>query len=308
VNEGRVKREELPNALRATGIMQALVPNMRREMFKDARVREALNYALDFEDLNRNLAFNAFKRIDSYFWGTELASSGLPQGRELEILQGLKDKVPPEVFTTPYTNPVGGNPQKSRDNLRKAIALFKEAGFELKGNRMVNNATGQQMSFEILLSSPSFERSVSPYVNNLRKIGVDARLRIVDASQYTNRTRSFDYDMIWNVWAETMNPGNEQADYWGSASVNQQGSRNYAGIADPAVDTLIRMVIFAPSRDEKAAAIKALDRVLLSHHYVVPLFYSGTTRIAYWDKFARPSELPTYAIGFPDIWWSKDAK
>jgi microcin C transport system substrate-binding protein len=308
VNEGRVKREELPNALRATGIMQALVPNMRREMFKDARVREALNYALDFEDLNRNLAFNAFKRIDSYFWGTELASSGLPQGRELEILQGLKDKVPPEVFTTPYANPVGGNPQKSRDNLRKAIALFKEAGFELKGNRMVNNATGQQMSFEILLSSPSFERSVSPYVNNLRKIGVDARLRIVDASQYTNRTRSFDYDMIWNVWAETMNPGNEQADYWGSASVNQQGSRNYAGIADPAVDTLIRMVIFAPNRDEKEATIKALDRVLLSHHYVVPLFYSGTTRIAYWDKFARPSELPTYAIGFPDIWWSKDAK
>jgi microcin C transport system substrate-binding protein len=308
VKDGRVKREELPNALRSVGVMQALVPNIRRDMFKDARVREALNYAFDFEDLNRNLAFNAFKRIDSYFWGTELASSGLPQGRELEILEGLKDKVPPEVFTTPYTNPVGGNPQKMRENLRQAIALFKEAGWELKGNRMVNTKTGQPMSFEILLSNPSFERSVLPFVNNLKKIGVEARLRTVDASQYTNRVRSFDYDMIWGIWAETMNPGNEQADYWGSAAANQPGTRNYAGIADPAVDALIRMIIFAPNRDEQVAAIKAMDRVLLANHYVVPLFYSNNSRIAYWNTIARPAELPTYSLGFPDAWWSTAAK
>ncbi len=154
VKDGRVKREELQNPLRATGIMQALVPNLRRDKFKDQRVREALNYAFDFEELNRTIVFNAYKRIDSYFWGTELASSGLPQGRELEILQGLKDKVPPEVFTTPYTNPVGGDPQKSRDNLRKAIALFKEAGYELKGNRMVNAKTGEPFGFEILAEQP----------------------------------------------------------------------------------------------------------------------------------------------------------
>jgi len=308
VKDGRVVREEVPNALRAVGIMQALTPNLRRDQFKDPRVREALNYAFDFEDLNRNLAFNAFKRIDSYFWGTELASSGLPQGRELEILKGLGDQIPPEVFTTPYTNPVAGDPQKLRDNLRKAIGLFKEAGYELRGNRMVNTKTGQPMSFEILLSNPSFERSVMPFANNLKKIGVDARLRTVDASQYTNRVRSFDYDMVWSIWAETMNPGNEQMDYWGSQSANQQGSRNYAGIANPAIDTLIRMIIFAPNRDEQIAAIKAMDRVLLANRYVIPLFYSNTSRMAYWNKLTHPVELPTYSIGFPDVWWSKDAK
>lgn len=308
VKEGRVKKEEVANPLRATGILQALVPNMRRDLFKDEKVREALNYGFDFEELNRTVAFNSYKRIDSYFWNTELAASGLPQGRELEILQGLKDKVPPEIFTAPYSNPVGGDPQKSRDNLRKAIALFKEAGWNLKGNRMVNAKTGQPMSFEILLSSPMLERWVVPYVNNLKKIGVDARVRTVDASQYTNRVRSFDYDMIWNVWAETMNPGNEQADYWGSGSVAQQGSRNYAGIANPAVDALVRMIIFAPNRDEQVAAIRAMDRVLLANHYVIPLFYRDTYWIAYWNTITRPAELPTYALGFPDVWWSKDAK
>ncbi|MGO7019941.1 extracellular solute-binding protein [Rhizobium leguminosarum] len=308
VKEGRVKKEEVANPLRATGIMQALVPNMRRDLFKDIRVREALNYGLDFEELNRTVAFNSYKRIDSYFWNTELASSGLPQGKELEILQGMKDKVPPEVFTTPYTNPVGGDPQKSRDNLRKAIALFKEAGWELKGNRMVNTKTGQPMSFEILLSSPMLERWAVPYANNLRKIGIDARIRTVDASQSVNRERSFDYDMIWNVWAETMNPGNEQADYWGSGSVNQQGSRNYAGIANQAVDELIRMIIFAPNRGEQIATIKAMDRVLLANHYVIPLFYRDTYNIAYWNTVTHPAEFPAYSLGFPDAWWSTSAK
>ena len=308
VKDGRVIREEVPNALRSVGIMQALTPNTRRDQFKDPRVREALNYAFDFEDLNKNLAYNAFKRIDSYFWGTELAASGLPQGRELEILQGMKDQVPPEVFTTPYTNPVAGDPQKLRDNLKTAIGLFKEAGYELKGNRMVNSKTGQPMSFEILLSNSSFERSVMPFANNLKKIGIDARLRTVDASQYTNRVRSFDYDMIWSIWGETMNPGNEQMDYWGSQAATQQGSRNYAGISNPAIDALIKMIIFAPNRDEQVAAIKAMDRVLLVNHYVVPLFYSNNSRLAYWDRMAHPAELPEYSIGFPEVWWSKDAK
>ncbi len=307
VKDGRVIREALTNPFRATGVMQAMVPNMRRDIFKDARVREALNYAFDFEDMNKNLAYGGLKRVDSFFWGTELASSGLPQGRELEILHSLKDKVPASVFTTPYTNPIGGDPQKVRDNLRKAIGLFKEAGWELKGNQMVNTKTGKPMSFEILLSSPSMERSVLPYAASLKKIGVDARIRTVDASQYVNRTRSFDYDVIWAVWAQTMNPGNEQSDYWGSQSVNRNGSRNYAGIADPAVDELIRMITAAPNREEQVAAIKALDRVLLAHNYVVPLFYSGEAKIAYWNRIARPAELPAYGIGFPGIWWSKSA-
>lgn len=303
--DGRVVREEIENPLRATGIMQAFVPNLRRDKFKDQKVREALNYAFDFEDLNRSLAYNAFQRVDSYFWGTELASSGLPEGREKEILEELKDKVPPEVFTMPYTNPVNGDPQKVRANLRKALDLFKEAGYELKDRKLVNVKTGEPFGFEILLSNPSFERTVTPFVNSVKKIGVDARIRTVDASQYTNRTRSFDYDMIYGIWAQSLVPGNEQSDYWGSASANQQGSKNYAGISDPAIDDLIRRIIFAPNRDELVATAHALDRVLLAHHYVVPLFYAKAQRIAYWNNLVRPAELPYYGLGFPNVWWSK---
>ncbi len=307
MKDGRVIREEIENPLRAAGIMQAFVPNMRRDKFKDQRVREALNYAFDFEDLNRNLAYNAFTRVDSYFWGTELASKALPDGREKAILEELKDKIPPEVFTTPYTNPVNGDPQKVRDNLRKALALFKEAGYELKGNRLVNVKSGEPFSFELLLSNPSFERTVTPFINSVKKIGIDARIRTVDDSQYTNRVRSFDYDMIYGIWAQTLVPGNEQIDYWGSSSANQQGSRNYAGISDPAIDELIRKVIFAPNREELVATTRALDRVLLAHHYVVPLFYSKSVRVAYWNRLVHLKDLPYYSTGFPDSWWSKDA-
>jgi microcin C transport system substrate-binding protein len=306
--DGRVVREEIENPLRATGIMQAFVPNLRRDKFRDQKVREALNYAFDFEDLNRSLAYNAFQRVDSYFWGTELASSGLPEGREKEILEELKDKVPPEVFTTPYTNPVNGDPQKVRDNLRKALELFREAGYELKDRKLVNVKTGEPFGFELLLSNPSFERTVTPFINSVKKIGIDARIRTVDASQYTNRTRSFDYDMIYGIWAQSLVPGNEQSDYWGSASANRQGSKNYAGISDPAIDDLIRRIIFAPNRDELVATAHALDRVLLAHHYVVPLFYAKAQRIAYWNQLARPGELPYYGLGFPNVWWSKNAK
>lgn len=307
MKDGRVIREEIENPLRATGIMQALVPNMRRDKFRNQRVREALNYAFDFEDLNRNLAYNAFQRVDSYFWGTELASSKLPEGREKAILEELKDKVPPEVFTTPYVNPINGDPQKVRTNLRKALDLFKEAGYELKGNRLVNTKTGEPFAFELLLSNPSFERTVTPFINSVKKIGIDARIRTVDDSQYTNRVRSFDYDMIYGIWGQSLVPGNEQIDYWGSSSVNQTGSRNYAGIADPAIDELIRKIIFAPNREELVATTRALDRVLLAHHYVVPLFYSKSLRVAYWNQLAHLKELPYYSMGFPEVWWSKNA-
>lgn len=304
--DGRVKKEEYENPYRATGVMQALVPNMRRELFKDQRVRKALNYALDFEELNRTVFYNAYFRVSSFFSGTELASGGLPQGQELELLTALKDKVPASVFDTPYTNPVGGSPQASRDNLRKAVELFKEAGYELRGNAMVNAQTGQPFRFELLLSNPQLEVVAVPYQQQLRKIGVDMSIRTVDPSQYTNRTRSFDYDMTWTVWAQTLNPGNEQRDYWGSTSVNREGSQNYAGISDPAVDALIEKIIFPADRDEQVAATKAMDRVLLAHDYVIPLYYGGTARYAFWDKFEHPAELPTYSTGFPSIWWAKN--
>ncbi|WP_374890024.1 extracellular solute-binding protein [Ensifer soli] len=306
VKDGRVKREDFPNTFRAVGVMQALVPNTRRDLFKDIRVREALNYAFDFEDLNRAQMHDAYKRVDSYFWNTELASSGLPEGDELAILETVKDKLPPQVFTTPYANPVGGNEKNVRANLQKAVGLFREAGYTLKGNRMVNAATGQPFSFEILLSSPMLEPRALHYANSLKRIGVEARVRTVDPSQYTNRARAFDYDMTWVVWGESLSPGNEQLDYWGSKAAERQGSKNYAGIADPAIDALIGRVIFAKDRPELVAATRALDRVLLAGHYVVPLYYKNVDNVAYWDKFERPAALPDYAIGFPEIWWSKE--
>jgi len=307
ITTGEVVREEIENPLRAVGIMQALVPNMRLEKFQDARVRRALNFAFDFEGLNKTLAHNMLTRVDSYFWGTELASSGLPEGRELEILEAMKDKIPPEVFTTPFTNPVGGETQ-ARANLRQALMLFREAGYELKDRKLVNSQTGEQLSIEILLGSASLERSVLPYISSLKDLGIDARIRTVDGSQYTNRVRSFNYDMIWSVWAQTLNPGNEQAGYWGSKAVDREGSRNYAGISDPAIDELIRMVIFAKDRDEQVAAVKALDRVLLANHYVVPLFYSRAVKVAYRKMLAHPEELPYYGLGFPEVWWMNDGQ
>jgi microcin C transport system substrate-binding protein len=172
---------------------------------------------------------------------------------------------------------------------------------------MTNIKTGEPFGIEILLSNPSQERTVLPYVKSLNDIGIDARIRTVDASQYTNRVRAFDYDMIYGIWAQTLVPGNEQSDYWGSASVDRQGSKNYAGIADPAIDELIRRIIFAPNRAELVATTHALDRVLLAHHYLVPMFYSKSQQVAYWNHLARPAELPYYSLGFPDVWWSKNA-
>ena len=307
VNDGRIKREELGNDYRNSGVLVGFIPNLRREKFQDERVREALNYAFDFEELRRRIFFNQYDRINSYFYGTELASSGLPQGRELEILTELKDQVPPKVFTEPYTNPVGGDPGKLRDNLRKAIALFKEAGYELKGNQMVNAKTGQPFTFEILLDGPTIEIVALPFSQNLQKIGIKATVRTVDASQHTNRWRSRDFDMIYLGWGQSLNPGNEQAEYWGSDSAKREGSQNYAGISDPAIDALIRKVIFAKDRDELIATTKALDRVLLSHHYVIPSYTMRSSRIAYVARLQRPQNLPEYSTGFPTIWWSQPA-
>ncbi len=307
VKDGRIKKEELPNIYRSIGIMQAMVPNERREKFQNPKLRQALNYAFDFEDLNKTLAYGSFTRINSFFMGSELASSGLPTGRELEILQELKDQVPPEVFTQEYRNPVGGDPAKQRDNLREAVRLMKEAGYELRGNRMVNAKTGEQLSIELLSDSAGMERTILPFVQNLKKIGINATIRTVDASQYTNRQRSFDFDVVVKLWVTLPNPGNEQADYWGSAAADRQGSGNLAGIKNPAVDALVRKIILAPNRDEQVAAARALDRVLLFNHYVIPQFYKGEMFLAYWNTLVQPENLPEYGIGFPSAWWSANA-
>lgn len=303
--QGKIKREKFPNEARAQGVMVAFIPNLRRDKFKDERVREALNEAFDFETLRRTIFYGWYERINSYFAGTELASSGLPIGKELEILSSIKDELPPSIFTKEYKNPVGGDPNKVRNNLRQAVALFKQAGYEIRGNKMVNVKTGEPYSFEIMLSSNIIEPVALSLAANLKLIGVTVTIRSVDASQFVQRARTRDFDVMYNAWGESLNPGNEQAEYWGSKSAATPGTQNYLGVADPAIDKLIQKVIFSADRDDQVAAVHALDRVLLHHHYVIPSYFRSEDPVAWWDKFDRPKELPKYSIGFPAIWWMK---
>jgi microcin C transport system substrate-binding protein len=300
VTEKRVVLEKFP--INDSGRMQAFALNVRREQFRDARVRRAFNYAFDFEEMNKQLFFGQYTRINSYFDGTELASSGLPQGQELEILEKVRDKVPAEVFTTPYVNPVGGNPEAVRANLREGARLLKEAGFEVRDRKLVD-AAGKPVAVEILVQDPSAERIALFYKPSLERIGVTASIRVVDDAQYQNRLRSFDFDMIIDQWGESLSPGNEQREYWGSQTADVPGSRNTIGIKNPAIDMLIDRVIFAKDRSELVAATRALDRVLLWNFYVVPQFTYGFSRYARWDRFSH-AELPKYArSGLPSLWW-----
>jgi microcin C transport system substrate-binding protein len=299
--QGKVILEEFPD--KASGVMQAFVPNLRLEKFQDPRVRRALNLAWDFESLADAIFFGQYKRIDSYFAGTELASSGLPEGRELEILESVRDKIPPEVFTTPYTNPVSDTPAAKRDNLREALRLLTEAGYELRGRQLVDAETGQPFTIEMLTSDPSQERYLLPFQQDLARIGITMTLRSVDTPQFIERVRNRDFEMIVSSWGQSLSPGNEQRGYWGSSSADEPNSRNYAGIKDPGVDALIDKVIYAKDRDELVAATKALDRVLLAHNYVIPQFYSDVFRTARWDRFGKPETISEYTPGFPDTWW-----
>jgi len=304
--EGRVVLEEFPQ--RATGVMQAFVLNLRRDKFKDERVRRALNLAFPFEEINKAIFSGQYERIASFFQGLDLASSGLPEGRELAILESVRDKVPPSVFTTPYKNPVSDTPEAVRNNLREADRLLREAGWEVKGGRRVN-AKGEVFAIEFLGESPTDERYVLPYREALKRLGIDVNLRIVDDAQYVNRIRSFDFDMITHGWSQTLSPGNEQREYWGSQAAQREGSQNYAGIADPGVDALIDKVIFAKDREELVAATKALDRVLMAHNYVVPQWTYGKQRTVRWDRYGRPQTMPRYgASAFPTVWWYDEAR
>ena len=303
VSEKRVILEEFAN--RSSGVMQAFVPNLRRAKFSDPRVRRALNYAFDFEEMNKQIFYGQYKRINSYFDGIdELMATGLPQGKELEILETVRAQVPPEVFTTAYTNPVGGSPEAVRDNLREALRLFKEAGYEVRDRKLIDVKTGTQFSLELLNSDPSFERITLFYKPSLERLGIAVSVRTVDPTQYENRTRDWDFDVVTNSWGESQSPGNEQREFWSSKTAGIAGSRNIAGIKNPAIDKLIERVIYARDRDDLVAATKALDRVLLWNHYVVPQWTYTKVRTARWDRFGRPSELPRYGqSGFPFIWW-----
>jgi microcin C transport system substrate-binding protein len=306
VKDKRVVLDEFPVA--DLGIMQAYVFNIRRPKFSDPRVRRAFNFAFDFDDMNKQLFFGQYHRVTSYFDGTELASSGLPEGAELEILNGVRDQVPPEVFTTPYSNPPTGG-DKVRANLIEATRLLKEAGYELRDRKLTNLKTGEPLNVEILLDEPTFERVVLFYKPQLERLGIGVTIRTVDDAQYENRLRQWDYDVIIQSWGQSLSPGNEQRDYWGSAAADMAGSQNYIGIKNPAVDKLIDRVIFTKNRVDLVAATKALDRVLLWNHYVVPQWTYGKVRTARWDRFGRPDLMPKYGRDmFPTIWWWDAAK
>ena len=305
VREGWLKLEEVPHQ-RPTG-MQAFVMNNRRPVFADARVRRALAYAFDFEWSNRNLFFSQYARTESFFSNSELASSGLPAGEEMDILDCFRGRIPNEVFSETYVAPPTDGSGWPRANLRAAFALLAEAGWVVRDSKLVNAETGEGMNFEILLVSPAFERIVLPFKRNLGRLGIDVRVRLVDRSQYINRLREFDFDMIVAVWGQSDSPGNEQRDFWGSAAADSPGGRNYAGIKDPVIDELIELIISAPDRESLVARTRALDRVLLWGHYVIPQWHSRNQRIANWDKFARPAVTPKNGTSL-SYWWIDSAK
>ena len=305
VKEGRLLKEEFPG--RGTGIMQAFVFNLRRDKFKDERVRRAFNLALNFEEMNRQLFYSQYSRIDSYFYGSDLAASGLPEGMERAILESVKDKLPPRVFTEPYTNPVNDTPDAARANLRKAVGLLREAGYELKNGQMVSK-TGEPLAVEFLEFQNVFERVILPFAAQLKLIGIQSSVRVIDQAQYQNRLRGFDFDITTSNWPESLSPGNEQREFWGSAAADKPGSRNIAGIKDAGIDALIEKVIYAQDRETLIAATRALDRTLLAHNFVVPQWSSAVSRTIRWNRFNRPAVLPKYgSSGFPTTWWYDEA-
>lgn len=301
LDAGDVIKKEFKATARAN--FQGYVMNMRRPLFADRNVRRALTLAYDFETLNRTISFGLNTRVNSYFMGGDLASRGLPEGKELEILSPFKDQLPPELFSQPFTLPVYASPRDERTHLQEAIKSFGEAGWHVKNGRMTNDATGRPFEFEILSNNQAMETAANAYIASLRKIGVTARLRFVDAAQYQNRVSQFDFDMIVASLGQTESPGNEQRDYWSSKAADVSGSRNLSGIKNPVVDALVDRVIFAEDRDDLVAATRALDRVLLWNYYVVPQFTRDVDWLAYWNKFGIPEKQPTYLGADIDSWW-----
>ena len=298
LRDGLFKMEKIPNKL-PTG-MQAFGFNTRREIFQDPRVREALGYLFDFEWTNKNLFYGEYTRTESYFSNSDLASSGLPTGDELKLLEKYKGEIPDEVFTKAYQAPKTDGSGNIRENMRQALRLLKEAGWTVQGEKLVKD--GKPFEFEFLLTQPEFERIVLPFVQNLGRIGIKASIRKVDPAQYENRMKNFDFDMTVVVYPESLSPGNEQRDFWGSAAAGEDGSSNYVGVRSKAVDQLVDLVINAPDRQSLVTRVHALDRVLLHSYYVIPNWHITAFRVAYWDKFQHPKISPPYALAL-DTWW-----
>ena len=301
VKDGRLHKEEITNH-NPTG-MQGFVFNIRRPLFQDPRVREALGLLFDFEWTNKQLFNGAYTRTHSYFENSELAASGLPGSDELKILEPLRAKLDPKVFNSVFEVPRSDASGIIREQQRRAYQLLQEAGWKIVDDKMVD-ADGKPVSLEFLLAQTDFERVLLPYKRNLADLGIELVIRRVDVSQYINRLRSRDFDMIVGGFGQSSSPGNEQREYWHSASANNPGSRNFIGLKDPAVDSLVEGLINADSRQSLVAHTRALDRVLLAGHYVIPNWHIKTWRVAYWDRLQHPEVTPLYDVGLM-TWWAK---
>ncbi|WP_240946370.1 extracellular solute-binding protein [Pseudomaricurvus alkylphenolicus] len=308
LQSGRIQKEQIPHQ-NPTG-MQCYLFNLRKPIFQDETLRRAIVLAFDFEWANKNLFHNAYTRTESYFSNSELASSGLPSAAELKLLEPHRDKLPPELFTKAFKAPRSTGDDRNRKNLRAAKKLLEQAGYKLGGGQL-KSPQGQDIKFDILMTDASSERILNPFIQSLKKLGIMVKLRRVDPSQFIERRRNFDYDMISHVYSQSLSPGNEQRDFWHSASVDSIGSRNLVGISDPVVDDLVAKVIEAHSREELVVATRALDRVLLNRHFVIPAWHISSHRIAYWNRYERPAISPIYDLVYQTglmTWWAKDAQ
>ncbi len=283
--------------------MQGFVFNLRRARFDDIYVREALNWAYDFEWTQKNLFYGQYARTGSFFQGSELAARGAPSKNELAYLTPLRDQIPTKTFAPLFQNPVTDGSGNIRQNLRKARALLEKAGWHIKDGKLKKG--GEAFTIEFLLVQPAFERIVAPYIKNLAKLGIDAKIRTIDPTQYQNRVTNYDYDAIVMSFSQSLSPGNEQRDYWSSSTADTPGGRNYIGIKDKAVDTLVEALIFAKSRDALVSATRALDRVLIANHYIMPQWHAPYERLAYWRGLTHPQPMPKHSLGFPTIWWKQ---
>ena len=304
VEQGLIKKELISHE-NPQG-MQAFAFNTRKEIFKDKRVRKALSYAFDFEWTNKNLFYGAYKRTDSFFENSELASNGLPSKEELAYLNPYMDVLPNEIFNAQYNNPKTDGSGFIRNQLQEATKLIKDAGWILQNGKLTNS-NGEPFEFEILLVSPAFERIVLPFIDNLEKLGIKASLRTIDSSQYQKRIESFDFDMIVFTFSQSLSPGNEQRNFWGSDAADTNGSRNVIGIKNDVIDILIEKLINAKDREDLITITKALDRVLLWNYYVIPQWHISAYRVLYWDMFNQPNKKPKYSLGF-DTWWINQNK
>ncbi|PHQ67357.1 MAG: hypothetical protein COB93_11160 [Sneathiella sp.] len=297
---GLIIKEAIPND--RVAVMQGYVYNLRRGKFQDPALREALTYAFDFEWLNKNIFYDLYERPDSFFENSVMAATGKPTEAELAILEPYRDQLPPRVFGEAYKAPVSDGTGRDRAPLQTAKKILADAGWKIKGGKLIDPKTGEPLTIEFLMYDPNSLRITGPLIKNLKRLGIDATSRVVDTAQYTERLRNYDFDVTTAGFAQSLSPGNEQREFWGSAAGKRPGSRNVMGLDDPVIDALIENLIAAPDYESLIPAVKALDRVLSWNFFLIPQFYSATDRIAYWDKFGRSDINPSQA---PDItsWW-----